>query len=101
MKWEIFSLNGKQGFGEAGGYHTIYPLDVGCQKYFCCFLCVLVDLTTVDKLAVFNIDFRCFSNQKVLFLAINDAMASSPQGGAAIESYMRVLKGRPRLHISV
>ena len=49
-------------------------------------MCVLVDLTTVDKLEVFYIDFCCFSNQKVLFLAINDAIASSPQEGAAIDS---------------
>ena len=48
-------------------------------------MCVLVDLTTVDKLAVFYIEFCCFSNQMV-FLAVNDAMASSPQGGAAIDS---------------
>ena len=47
------------------------------------------------------IDFCGFSNQKVLFLAINDAMALSPQGGAAIDSYMRILKGRPRHNISV
>ena len=49
-------------------------------------MCVLVGLTTVDKLEVFYIDICCFSNQKVLFLAINDAMVSSPQGGAAIDS---------------
>ena len=47
---------------------------------------VLVGLTTVDKLEVFYIDFCCFSNQKVLFLAINDAMASSPEESAAIDS---------------
>ena len=64
-------------------------------------MCVIVGLTTVDKLEVFYIDFCNFSNQKVLFLAINDAMASSPQGGAAIDSYMRVLNGRPRHNISV
>ena len=77
------------------------PLDVGCQKYFCCFMCVLVGLTTVDELEVFYIDFCCFSNQKVLFLAINDAMVSSPQGSAAIDSYMWILKGRPQHSISV
>ena len=65
---------------------TICPLDVGCEKYCCCFMCVLVGLTTVDELAVFYIDFCCFSNQKVLFLAKNDTMASSLQGGAAIDS---------------
>ena len=32
-------------------------LDVGCRKYFCCFMCVLVGLTTVDKLDVFYIDY--------------------------------------------
>ena len=31
-------------------------------------------------------DFCCFSYQKVLFSVINDAMASSPQGGAVIDS---------------
>ena len=49
-------------------------------------MCVLVGLTTVDILEVFYIDCCCFSNQKVLLLSINDAMASSPQGGAAIDS---------------
>ena len=49
-------------------------------------MCVFVGLTTVDKLEVFYRDICGFSNQKVLFSAINDAMASSPQGGAAIDS---------------
>ena len=75
--------------------------DVGCQNYFCCFMCVLVDLTTVDKLEVFYMDFCCFSNPKVLLLAINDTLASSPRGGAAIDSYIRILKERPRHNISV
>ena len=44
----------------------------------------------------FYIDFCYFSNQIVLFLAINDAMASSPQVGAAIDSWMRILKEQPR-----
>ena len=64
-------------------------------------MCVLVGLTTVDKLEVFTCIFAVFSDQKVLFLAINDAMASSPQGSAAINSYMRILKGRPRHNLSV
>ena len=54
-------------------------------------MCVLVGLTTVDKLEVFYINFCCFSSQKVLFLAINDAKASSPQGDAAIDSQIRIL----------
>ena len=29
------------------------PLDVECQKYICCFMCVIVGLTTVEKLEVF------------------------------------------------
>ena len=50
-------------------------------------MCVIVGLTTVDKLEVFFcINFCCFSNKNVSFLAINDAMASSPQGGATIDS---------------
>ena len=49
-------------------------------------MCVLVGLTTVDKLEVFKIDFCGFSNLNVLSLAINDAMASSPQGGATIDT---------------
>ena len=49
-------------------------------------MCVIVGLTNVDKLEVFYIDFCCFSDRKVLFQAINDAMASSPQGGAIIDS---------------
>ena len=35
---------------------SIAIIDVGCQKYFCCFMCVIVGLTTVDKLEVFYID---------------------------------------------
>ena len=62
------------------------PLDVERQKYFRCFMCVIVGLTTVDKLEVFYIDFCCFSNRNVLFLAINDALASSPQGSATTDS---------------
>ena len=34
----------------------------------------------------FYIDFCCFSDRNVLFLAINDAMASSPQRGATLDS---------------
>ena len=34
----------------------------------------------------FYVDFCCFSDQKVLFLAIDDYMALSPLGGAAIDS---------------
>ena len=49
-------------------------------------MCVLVGLTTVNKLEVFDIDFCCFPYQKVLFLAVNDAMASSPQESGAIDS---------------
>ena len=51
-------------------------------------MCVIVGLTTVDKLpeVFFYIHFCCFSIQKVLFLAINDAMASSPQEGTALDS---------------
>ena len=49
-------------------------------------MCVIVGLTTVNKLEVFYIDFCCFSYKNVLFLAINDAMVSSPQGGATIDS---------------
>ena len=56
------------------------------KDMFCCFMCVIVGLTTVDKLEVFHIHFCCFSNINVLLLAINDAMASSPQGcGGALQ----------------
>ena len=58
--------------------HYNMPPDVGRPKYVCCFTCVLVGLATVDKLAVFYIDCCCVSDQKVLFIAINDALASSP-----------------------
>ena len=48
-------------------------------------LCVsLLALQPLINLQFFYIDFYCFSNRKVLFLVINDAMASSPQGGATI-----------------
>ena len=46
----------------------------------------LLALQPLINLKLFYIDFCCFSKRKVLFLAINDAMASSPQGGAAIDS---------------
>ena len=50
-------------------------------------MCDIVGLTTVDKLEkFFYIDFCCFSIQKVLFPAMNDAMASSPQEGTAVDS---------------
>ena len=49
-------------------------------------MCVLVGLETADELADFYIYFCCFSNGNVLFLAINDAMAYSPQGSATIGS---------------
>ena len=49
-------------------------------------MCVIVGLTTVDKLKVFYINSCCFSNRNVSFFAINDAMSSSPQGGATIDS---------------
>ena len=66
--------------------NNICSVDVGFKKYFCCFMCVLDGLTTVDRLAVFYIDFCCFSNRIVLFLVINDALASSSQGSATIDS---------------
>ena len=66
---------------------SIAILYAGCQKFVCCFMCVIFGLTTVDKLEVFfYIHFCCFSIQKVLFLAINDAMASSPQEDTALDS---------------
>ena len=33
--------------------NDICPVDVGCQNYFCWFVCVLVGLSTADKLEVF------------------------------------------------
>ena len=43
-------------------------------------LCVsLLTLQPLINLKFFNIDFCCISNQKVFFLAIDDAMASYPQ----------------------
>ena len=62
-------------------------LDV--KNICCCFMCVLVGLTTVESLInlkFFYVGICCSSNQKVLFLPINDAMASSPHGGAVIDS---------------
>ena len=50
-------------------------------------LCVsLLALQPLTNLKFFYKNFVLFSNQKVRFLAINDAMASSPQGCAAIDS---------------
>ena len=43
-------------------------------------MCVIVGLTTVDKLEVFYINFCCFSNRNVSFFATNNAMASSCKG---------------------
>ena len=48
-------------------------------------MCVIVGLTTVDKLEVVYINFSCFSSRNVPFFAINDAMGSSPQGSATID----------------
>ena len=50
-------------------------------------LCVsLLALQPLINLELFYIDFGCFSDGNVLLFAINDAMASSPQGGATIDS---------------
>ena len=50
-------------------------------------LCVsLLALQPLMNLKFFYIDFCSFSNKNVSFSAINDAMASSPQRGAAIVS---------------
>ena len=50
-------------------------------------LCVsLLALLPLINLQFFYIHFCCLSIQKVLFLAINDAMASSPQEGTALDS---------------
>ena len=42
-----------------------------------------------------------FRLNRVFPLAGNDVMVLSPQGGTAAELYLRILKGRPRLYISV
>ena len=50
-------------------------------------LCVsLLALQPLINLEVFKIDFAVFLIEMFSFLAINDAMASSPQGGATIDS---------------
>ena len=42
--------------------------------------------------------FRC---NQIFPLAGNDVIVLSPRGGAAAELYVRILKERPRLYISV
>ena len=42
-----------------------------------------------------------FRFNQVFLLAGNDVMVITPQGGAAAELYVRILKGLPRLSISV
>ena len=56
------------------------------SKVFLLFYVSLFVLQPLINLKFFYIDFCRFSNQKALFLAIKDAMASSPLGGAAIDS---------------
>ena len=55
----------------------------------------LLALQPLINFKFFYIYICCFFNQKDLLLAVNDAMASSPQEGAAIDSEMRILRGRP------
>ena len=43
-------------------------------------------LPPLINLKFFYINICCFSNRNVSFFAINDAMASSPQEGATIDS---------------
>ena len=65
----------------------MFPLDVAWMSTFFAVSCVsLLALQPLINIKLFYIDCCCFSNQKVLFLAINDAMASSSQEGAAIDS---------------
>ena len=59
-------------------------LDV--KDIFAVLFASLLALQPLKNLQFFYIAFCCFSNRNVLFLAINDAMASSPQGGATIDS---------------
>ena len=73
-------------------------LDV--QNIFAVLCASWLALQPLINLKFFTKIFAVFQ-LKVLFLAMNDAMASFPQGGAAIDSYMRILKGRPRHNISV
>ena len=69
-------------------------LDV--KKYFCCFMCVIVGLTTVVKLEVLYINFGY--NQVLLFVG-NDVIVLSPLVGAVSDFSWRILKGQPRLNI--
>ena len=62
------------------------PVDVGCRNIFAVLCVSLLALQPLMNLKFFSLAFCCFSNRNVLFLAINDAMASSPEGGAAIDS---------------
>ena len=62
-------------------------IDVGCQTYFCFIMCVIFGLTNVEILVEFFLHrFFAVFLIKRFCLAINDAMASSPQEGAAIDS---------------
>ena len=57
-------------------------------------MCVPVGLTTVDELKVFYVDFCSFSDQKVLFLAINDAMALASTVGRKLRHSNVSARGR-------
>ena len=63
------------------------PLMLDVKNLFAVLCVSLLDLQPSINLKFFlYIHFCCFSIQKVLFLAINDAMASSPQEGTALDS---------------
>ena len=66
------------------------------SKPVCYFMCVLVGRTTVDKLEIFFTEICCcFSNRNVLLLAINGAMASSPQEALQLIHKCGFWKGDP------
>ena len=53
----------------------------GCQNYFCCFMCVLVGLTTVDKLVFFYIDFLLYIIIHIPTRTHTSSLADSPRSG--------------------
>ena len=58
-----------------------------------------------DFILVFNSNrtfiMHSFRSEQVFALAGIDVIVLTPQGGAAAESYVRILKGLQRLNISV
>ncbi len=80
------------------------PLAAGRRKNFCFFICVIVGLTTENKLQkFFCINVCCFISEQLLFVELGsyDDIALSPLRGAVGDWALQSMEERPRHHISV